>query len=213
MNAIDVFSDISMKYQRQLKKQFSREILSKLQHHLTEADIEDIEKKLKIRVLRKISASEKINEAKHAENVNKSNLLKFVIRELKENMSKSTPIEKRNKIAQRVINEMNNGKTFEHAKDTIYNKYNIFISYQVGKDNDRTNRENMCVEREYDEYSGRSIYGWDDDGEVLYEPTFGAIIDPPSFREGGPRWREILDHRWEKRSCCNDEEVIDNFKG
>ena len=128
-------------------------------------------------------------------------------------MSKSTPVEKRNRIAQRVINEMNTGKSFEESKDIIYKKYNIFISYQVGHDNDRANRENMNVEREYDEYCGQSIYGWDDDGEVLYEPTFGAFIEPPSFKEGGPRWREILDHRWEQRSFYEEDETIDDFKG
>lgn len=214
MSAIDIFRNISLKYQRQLRKQFHHEILEKLSDHLSEEDMLNVIKTLNIRVNKSLLRKKKeIDNTEHAQNVNRSNLLKYVIRELKENMSKSTPIDKRNRIAQRVINEMNHGKTFEEAKDTIYKKYKIFISYQVGHDNDRTNHENMNIEREHDEYSGKNIYGWDDNGEVLYEPTFGAFIDPPSFKEGGPRWREILDHRWEKLSSYEDDETIDSFKG
>jgi hypothetical protein len=221
INAVDVYTKISKKYEHQLKRRLVKELSERLREHMNDDEISEVVKNMKL-ICNETKQKEKEKECTkdihvinvlHAEKVNQSNLLKFVIRELKENMSKSTKVDKRNKIAQRVINEMNKGCSFEDAKEIVYTKYSVFISYKVGLDNDRTNHENMNIEREYDEYSGRSIYGWDDTGEVLYKPVFGALIDPPNFREGGEIWREILESRWEHKSLYDDDDNIENFKG
>ena len=212
---IETFIKISQKYQYQLRRKFAKEVCGKLKAHLAEDELVQVMKDLRMRLVvqKKPKHDLEINPVKHAENINKSNLLKFLIRELKENMSKSTPMHERNRIAQRIINKMNEGISFDDAKEQVYLQQNIRISYKVGTDNDRTNHENKDVEREYDEYSGKSIYGWDDDGEVLYEPTFGCLIEAPSFKEGGFRWREILENRWEQRSSYDEDETIHDFTG
>lgn len=213
-SSIDTFTKLSKKYQYHLRKRFAKDLCDRLKDHLDEHEINKVMNELKLRTY---SAPKKAtlqtNPIKHAEDTNRSNLLKFLVRELKENMSKSTSMNDRNKIAQKVINQMNKGMSFEESKKIVYEKYHIMVSYQVGLDNDRTNRENMHIEREYDELCGKIIYGWDDSGEVLYEPTFGCLIEPPTFKEGGDRWREILDYRWEQKSSFEDGETIDEFKG
>ena len=213
-SAIDIFTKISKKYQYQLRKKFTKDLCGRLSDHLDEHEIDQVMKELKLRTY---TAPKKtavqMDPTKHAEETNRSNLLKYLIRELKENMSKCTPMLERNRIAQQVINQMNKGSSFEDAKKRIYELNNIYISYKVGEDNDRSNLENMNVEREYDEYCGKVIYGWDDHGEILYEPTFGCLISPPSFKYGGERWREILDNRWEQKSSYDDDETIHEFKG
>ena len=212
--SIETFTKISRRYQYQLRKKMTKELCNRLKDHLTECEINEVMKELKLRTCTAPKKTiSQIDPLKHAEDTNRSNLLKFLIRELKENMSKSTPITTRNIIAQKVINKMNAGMSFEEAKSRVYEKHKIFISYEVGFDNDRSNHENMHIEREYDEYSGKIIYGWDDYGEVLYEPTFGCLIEPPSFKDGGERWREILDIRWEQKSNYEDDETIHEFKG
>lgn len=218
MSAIEIFSNTSMKYERQLKRAFAKELMGRLNEHMSDDDMNDVMKQLKLRMIvpkKKVTPELKKHDddTARADNTNKSNLLKFVIRELKENMSKSTEMRVRNKIAQQVINKINDGFSFEDSKVAIYAQYNIQITYKVGEDNNRTNLENMSIEREYDEYSGRIIYGWDDSGEALYEPTYGVVIEPPTFKNGGNRWREILEHRWEQRSWYDDDEVIDEFVG
>lgn len=219
VQTIEAFTKISHKYQYQLRRKFAKEVCEKLKPHLGEDELLQVMRDLRLRLVtpnnskNKSKQDLKMNPTKHAENINKSNLLKFLVRELKENMSKSTPMHERNRIAQKIINKMNEGLSFDDAKLFVYKQYNIHISYIVGTDNDRTNHENKDVEREYDEYSGKSIYGWDDDGEVLYEPTFGCLIEPPTFKEGGLRWREILENRWEQRSSYDEDETIHDFKG
>lgn len=213
-SSIDTFTKVSKKYQYHLRKKFAKDLCDRLKDHLDEHELNQVMKELKLRTY---SAPKKAtlqtNPEKHAEDTNRSNLLKFLVRELKENMSKSTSMKDRNKIAQKVINQMNEGMSFDESKKAVYEQCNIHVSYQVGLDNDRTNRENMHIEREYDELCGQIIYGWDDYGEVLYEPTFGCLIEPPTFKEGGDRWREILDYRWEQKSSFEDGETIDEFKG
>ena len=213
-SSIDTFTKVSKKYQYHLRKKFAKDLCDRLKDHLDEHELNQVMKELKLRTY---SAPKKAtlqtNPEKHAEDTNRSNLLKFLVRELKENMSKSTSMKDRNKIAQKVIKQMKEGMSFDESKKAVYEQYNIHVSYQVGLDNDRTNRENMHIEREYDELCGQIIYGWDDYGEVLYEPTFGCLIEPPTFKEGGDRWREILDYRWEQKSSFEDGETIDEFKG
>ena len=62
-------------------------------------------------------------------------------------------------------------------------------------DVNKTNNQNVHIERDYDEYSGGIVYGWDSDGEVLYEPTFGAYIGAPTFKKSGRQWRHGKDRR------------------
>lgn len=186
-----------------MRRKFAKQLAELLEDHI---DI-NVLKEMKLRLVQ--------NKERQKEMKKQSKMLKYVIKELKYNMSKSTPMETRNKIAQKVINEMNNKKiSFEEAKKKIYLDNCIYISYIISDDDDtRTNKDNMNVEREYDEYSGRVVYGWDDDGELVYEPTIGLNIEAPTFRNGGPLWRELLDRRWEQRSCYNEDDVIDDYQG
>ena len=225
LDAVTIFTKVSTRYQYQLRRKLAIELKERLKDYLNEEDLNNLLRRMNLQFGNKKNNGKKTSlsnndhedgkciDTTRVENCTKTNLLKFVIRELKENMAKSTPLYQRNKIAQKVINLMNNGESFQSAKSYIYEKNNICVTYQVGFDNDRTHFENMDIEREYDECSGKIIYGWDDFGEVLYEPTFGACISPPTFKDGGEIWREVLDNRWEQRSYYEDDDVIDNFKG
>ena len=103
--------------------------------------------------------------------------------------------------------------TLEESKKIIYKKHNVFITHPVEYDTMRTDENNMNIEREYDEIRGCIVYGWNDDWEALYEPTFGANITPPTHKQAGYKWREVLENRWEQRSNDYDDEELDTYIG
>jgi hypothetical protein len=85
--------------------------------------------------------------------------------------------------------------------------------YEVKSQDRKTTEENMHVERDYNEFSGKIVYGWDNDGEALYHPTFGANIDGPTYKKAGPMWRELLELRWEQKSFFEENESLDDYRG
>ena len=123
-SSIDTFTKVSKKYQYHLRKKFAKDLCDRLKDHLDEHELNQVMKELKLRTY---SAPKKAtlqtNPEKHAEDTNRSNLLKFLVRELKENMSKSTSMKDRNKIAQKVINQMNEGMSFDESKKAVYEQF------------------------------------------------------------------------------------------
>jgi hypothetical protein len=143
------------------------------------------------------------------------NMKKYILKELKYNMSPvTTSLTERFSIAQEVLKLMRKSNiTLTSAKCIVYTKYNIFITHPVEFDTSKTDENNMHEEREYDEIRGCIVYGWNDDGDVLYDPTFNANITPPTYKQSCHRWREVLENRWEQRSYCDPEEELDTYIG
>lgn len=146
--------------------------------------------------------------------VNLSNMKKFILKELKYNMPITTPLCNRFDISNEVLRIMRKENlNLDSAKQIVYKKHNVFITHSVEYDTMKTDENNMDVEREYDELRGSVVYGWDDDGEALYEPTFGANITPPTHKNAGYRWRAVLENRWEQRSNYDCDEDLDTYIG
>ena len=146
--------------------------------------------------------------------VNLSNMKKFILKELKYNMPITTPLCDRFDISNEVLRIMRKENlNLDSAKQIVYKKHNVFITHSVEYDTMKTDENNMDVEREYDELRGSVVYGWDDDGEALYEPTFGANITPPTHKNAGYRWRAVLENRWEQRSNYDCDEDLDTYIG
>lgn len=142
------------------------------------------------------------------------NMKKFLLKELKYNMPITTPLSSRFDISNEVLRMMRKDNlNLDAAKQIVYKKHNIFITHPVEYDTMKTDENNMDVEREYDEIRGSVVYGWDDDGEALYEPTFGANITPPTHKNAGYKWREVLENRWEQRSNYDYDEELDTYIG
>lgn len=209
------FCKISLRYEHQQKKMFASALIEKLRPILREDEIDEVLKKMRMRLTKQHNNVKKMvmNESDE-KMVHRKNVMKFLIVELKANLPHTTSIQKRHFIAQKVLNEMEkNSVTLDEAKQNVYAQYNIQVMYTIPVDLNKTNEHNMDIERDYDEYSGRIVYGWDDDGEAVYEPTFGANIEAPTFKKAGPMWRQLLDNRWEQRSWYEEDETIDDYRG
>ena len=137
----------------------------------------------------------------------------FIMRELKYNLLDNSSLSNRKLIVKEILKEFKKSKSFELAKSTVYLKRNIVIVNQVSIDPNRSDENNKMIERDYDELRGCIVYGWDDDGEPLYEETYGCLIVSPTFKEAGHTWREVLQERWEQRSYCSEDENIDEYDG
>ena len=214
---VQQFCKVSLRYENQIKKKITNELLVKLEPLLEHDQIQEVKKLMKKRIKKQYDTHKKAvmnDEVSQASVTHKSNIMKYLVKELKYNMSLTTPLRKRLKIAQEVIKDMEeNSTTLEKSKESVYKKYDIFITKNVNLNVDVTDENNMDIEREYDEFRGSIVYGWDADGEALYEPTFGAYIVPPTFKEAGPKWREVLEERWEQRSHYEEDEALDNYIG
>lgn len=146
--------------------------------------------------------------------VNLSNMKKFLLKELKYNVPITTPLSDRFDISNEVLKLMRKENlNLDNAKQIVYKKHHVFITHPVQYDTMKTDENNMDVEREYDELRGCVVYGWDDDDEALYEPTFGANITPPTHKNAGYRWRAVLENRWEQRSNYDCDEELDTYIG
>uniref|UniRef100_A0A6C0BS66 Uncharacterized protein n=1 Tax=viral metagenome TaxID=1070528 RepID=A0A6C0BS66_9ZZZZ len=165
-------------------------------------------------VKKEIVKEEIVKEIKKND-TNLINMKKYILKELKYNMSPvTTSLTERFSIAQEVLKLMRKSNiTLTSAKCIVYTKYNIFITHPVEFDTSKTDENNMHEEREYDEIRGCIVYGWNDDGDVLYEPTFNANITPPTYKQSCHQWREVLENRWEQRSYCDPEEELDTYIG
>ena len=207
------FCKMGALYESQQHKLFATDLIAKLRPVVDEEQIRQVLKNMNLSMaLVKKQNTSKNNE--YVSDTQKTNIMKFLIMELKANMPHTTIVQKRHVIAQKVMNEMHtNALSLEDAKNKIYPMYDINITQNIPMDVNKTNEQNMHIERDYDEYSGRIVYGWDSDGEVLYEPTFGAYIDAPTFKNSGIKWREVLNNRWEPLSFYDEDEELDDFTG
>lgn len=169
--------------------------------------------RLKTKKVKKVKKEEKPQQSRTPD-VNLSNMKKFLLKELKYNMPITTPLSDRFDISNEILRLMRKENlNLDGAKQIVYKKHNIFITHPVEYDTMKTDENNMDVEREYDELRGSAVYGWDDDGEALYEPTFGANITPPTHKNAGYRWRAVLENRWEQRSTYDCDEELDTYIG
>lgn len=157
----------------------------------------------------------KINLRKE-DTLNHTNIMNYVIRELKYNMPYNTEFKVRYKIGKQIISHMKeNNITLGEAKNVIYKKHNIFITKVVNFDSSITDDNTMYIEREYDELHGKPVYGWDC-GEPVYTPTLGVSIDKPTYAKSGTIWKSVLENRWEQRSDIDkndDENDINEYSG
>lgn len=169
----------------------------------------------KLKADKNTASTNKSSKNSNTPDFNLSNMKKFILKELKYNMSITTPLSDRFNIANEILKLMRKDEmTLDNAKKIVYKKYDIFITHPVEYDTTKTDENNMNIEREYDEIRGCIVYGWNDDGEALYEPTFGANITPPTHKQSGYKWREVLENRWEQRSNYdNDEDELDTYIG
>ena len=143
----------------------------------------------------------------------KNNNSEFIMRELKYNLLNNSSLSNRTLIVKEILKEFKKSKDFDLAKFIVYKKRNIVIVNPVSVDPNRSDENNKMIERDYDELRGCVVYGWNDDGEPLYEETYGCLIVPPTFKEAGHTWREVLQERWEQRSNCSDDENMDEYDG
>lgn len=138
----------------------------------------------------------------------------FTMKELKYNLPMTASMKDRVQIFKDIVFLSRSEKIpLNVAKNIVYQKKSIYIVQEVDHDTNRTDVNNMNDEREYDEYRGSPVYGWDDDGEALYEPSIGANIIPPEYRHAGFKWRSVLEDRWLQRSYFEEEETIDTYRG
>ena len=143
----------------------------------------------------------------------KNNNSEFIMRELKYNLLNNSSLSNRTLIVKEILKEFKKSKDFDLAKFIVYKKRNIVIVNPVSVDPNRSDENNKMIERDYDELRGCVVYGWNDDGEPLYEETYGCLIVPPTFKEAGHTWREVLQERWEQRSYCSEDENMDEYDG
>ena len=138
----------------------------------------------------------------------------FTMKELKYNLPMTTSMKDRVQIFRDIVFLSKSEKiSLEEAKKNIYQKKGIYIVQEVDQDTNRTDVNNMYDEREYDEYRGSPVYGWNDEGEALYEPTVGANIIAPEYRHAGFEWRNVLEERWLQRSYIEEGETLDTYRG
>ena len=88
--------------------------------------------------------------------------------------------------------------SIEAGKKLMYKKYNIHVNYDSTKKLNVTTEETMGKDIEYNEVLGKYVYGWDLNGDCVYEPTIGISIIPPEYMNAGYEWRQVLDHRYSK---------------
>jgi hypothetical protein len=219
----------------QIKIKFIRELLIRLERSMDPNEIKIIKDALTSNISSNVyakksttskktiikSTTNKTNDLKQKDatppsaNHNDKNMLSYVMRELKCNMPISTTLRLRVTLANEVLECMRKlpDNSFTEAREVVYKNNGIFITKTISVDDNRTDEHNMNVEREYDEYKGMIVYGWDDTGEVLYEPTFNARIPPPSFKESGPIWKAVLEERWEQKSYFEEDESLEAYTG
>ena len=101
----------------------------------------------------------------------------------------------------------------EQAKQFMYNKYDIKISYTSVRELNVTNETNMYKDIEYNELIGKYVYGWDLNGNSLYEPTLGVSIIAPEYINSGTEWRTVLDQRYSKLDQSDRECKLENYTG
>jgi 6-pyruvoyl-tetrahydropterin synthase len=206
-----------LRYENQTKRKITKEILDKLGAVLQDDEMNILKKGINKRINKQYINKKKAllkDENKEASSTHLGNIFKYLLKELKYNMPVTTPLKTRLEIGKEVMDHMaNTNISLIEAKGIVYDKHGIYITNPVSENTDVTDEHNMHIEREYDEFRGCIVYGWNDDGEALYEPTFGAIITPPTFKEAGPKWREVLEQRWEQRSYYDDDEELDTYIG
>jgi hypothetical protein len=211
------FCKVALQYEHQQKKRFADTFIDKLKPILDEDEIEKVKKTTKYRLCKQQRNINKIvlqNTIDEHQKIHNKNIMKYLIIELKANMPHTTILQKRHSIAQKVMNEINNNScSLKEARNKIYKQHGISIMYEVKSQDRKTTEENMHVERDYNEFSGKIVYGWDNDGEALYHPTFGANIDGPTYKKAGPMWRELLELRWEQKSFFEENESLDDYRG
>ena len=216
--SIDLFCKMSLRYELQQKNKIAQEFTEQLKDKMPASKLNIVKKSVKSKITKQNNIAKQItqkdtNFVEHAKAVHRQNVMKFIISELRLNMPITTMLKKRIQIASHIIRGMDEGASYHDAKHSLYQKHNVFVSYKVPIDDNVTTMEDMHIEREFDELLQKIIYGWDDDGEALYAPTFGAIITPPIYVKGGPMWKRILNHRWEQRSEYDDDEMLENYDG
>jgi len=97
--------------------------------------------------------------------------------------------------------------SIEEAKKLMYDKYNIQISYHTKKQTNVTNIDNMYKDIEYNEINGCYVYGWDLNGNSIYEPTLGLSMIAPQYQHAGMEWREVLDLRFSQLEPCERQDI------
>lgn len=242
-DVVSNFFKLSVQYERRVKKQLVNDVVSKIKPYVKDEEVlKEIQKSIQKHVHKKNNVA-KLNKFRVIEgdsnnhpvvprlintkkvkreapqqsktpDVNLSNMKKFLLKELKYNMPITTPLSHRFDISNEVLRIMRKDNlNLDSAKQIVYKKHNVFITHPVEYNTMKTDENNMDVEREYDELRGSVVYGWDDDGEALYEPTFGANITPPTHKNAGYRWRSVLENRWEQRSNYDCDEELESYLG
>lgn len=238
---VEDFFRLSIQYEKKIKNELVNEIVSKMKPYVHDEDkMKKLKKSIKKymnkknrRVVsfiqlkyngneiipklkpNKVKASDDTSSTdKRKSDFNVSNMKKYILKELKYNMPITTRLSDRFDIANEILKLMRKDDlTLDESKKIIYKKHNVFITHAVEYDTMRTDENNMNIEREYDEIRGCIVYGWNDNWEALYEPTFGANITPPTHKQAGYKWREVLENRWEQRSNDYDDEELDTYIG
>jgi hypothetical protein len=101
----------------------------------------------------------------------------------------------------------------EQAKKFMYEKYKINISYQTDRQLNVSTEETKHNDVEYNELLGKYVYGWDLNGDAVYEPTIGIRIMAPEYVNAGNEWRQVLDHRYSKIDPCDRECELFHYTG
>lgn len=103
--------------------------------------------------------------------------------------------------------------SIEEGKKLMYNKFNIIVNYNSTKKLNVTTEDTMYKDVEYNEVLGKFVYGWDLNGDSVYEPTIGVSIVPPEYINAGYEWRQVLDHRYSKLDPSERLCDLDRYTG
>jgi hypothetical protein len=230
--AIDDFFNMKKRYESKIKKNIIEDVCARLQndHQISEDSIRSFRseffreysrikrqtnmenKKAKLINQRNTTTQNSHSNSKDAENI--AQFSAYILKELKINLPASTSLSERTRICSKILAVSKNQLiSLPEARKLVYDELSIFICNHVSLDVNKTDMYNMNDEREYDEYRGAIVYGWDDDGEALYEPTIGANINPPKYEDAGFHWKTVLEERWEQRSYREEGETKLTYQG
>lgn len=216
--SIELFCKVSLRYETQKKNAIAQELTENLKHEMSTSKLNLVKKELKTKIIKQRNIAKKVAQTEttpleHAKRVHQRNLMKFIITELRMNMSPTTMLKKRIRIATQVLRKIESGFAYLDAKNELYKKHGVYVTYEVPLNEKATTMENMGMEREFDEMLNQIVYGWDDAGEALYYPTFGASTIPPEYKKAGPIWKRVLNNRWEQMSDYDDDDMLETYTG
>jgi hypothetical protein len=159
------------------------------------------------------SATEEVTQPPSDQPIPFNVMFNNISEEIKSNTGLEMSMKERLNIATRICKlHINKQIPLEEAKRLMYEKHNITINYPT-RDFTVVDEDNFGRILENNELIGKFVYGWDSNGNAVYEPTLGVSIVSPKYKNAGNEWRQMLDVRYSKIDPSERECALEDYTG